>query len=157
MAADIPRVHRCATDEQCPCCAGGDGPRDHHSRRPRRADLPGKTRPGHKVGQELLPIGAARFKSRATVNRDNDPPSGEPLSIRTAWETAIRRARIDNFRFHDLRHSAASYLAMSGASLAEIAEVLGHKTLSMVKRYTHLSDTHTRSVVARMNQTIFGA
>jgi integrase len=56
----------------------------------------------------------------------------KPLDIRTAWEGARERSQIEDFRFHDLRHSAASYLAMSGASLAEIAEVLGHKTLSMV-------------------------
>ena len=41
---------------------------------------------------------------------------------------------------------------MSGATLAEIAEVLGHKTLAMVKRYSHLTEAHTRTVVERMNQ-----
>ncbi|MGB6994296.1 MAG: tyrosine-type recombinase/integrase, partial [Thermoanaerobaculia bacterium] len=61
-----------------------------------------------------------------------------------------------NFRFHDLRHSAASYLAMNGATLAEIAEVLGHKTLQMVKRYAHLTEQHTSRVVERMNRKIFG-
>jgi integrase len=86
-----------------------------------------------------------------------DPTGTKPCSIREAWEYAVKRAEIADFRFHDLRHSAASYLAMSGASLAEIAELLGHKTLSMVKRYTHLSEAHTRNVVARMNQAIFGA
>lgn len=45
---------------------------------------------------------------------------------------------------------------MNGASLAEIAEVLGHKTLQMVKRYAHLSDAHTGKVVANMNNKIFG-
>lgn len=70
---------------------------------------------------------------------------------RQAWETAVSEARLDDFRFHDLRHSAASYLAMSGATVAEIAEVLGHKTLAMVKRYSHLTEQHT-SVVRRMNE-----
>jgi integrase len=84
------------------------------------------------------------------------PHGKKPLSIRTAWETALRRADIKDFKFHDLRYSAASYLAMSGASLAEIAEILGHKTLSMVKRYTHLSESHTRSVVAKMTAAVFG-
>jgi len=79
-----------------------------------------------------------------------------PLNIRTSWNTAVSNAKIENFRFHDLRHSAASYLAMNGATLAEIAEVLGHKTLAMVKRYAHLSEAHTHSVVTRMNQKIFG-
>ena len=44
----------------------------------------------------------------------------------------------------------------AGASLAEIAEVLGHKTLTMVKRYAHLSESHTRGVVERMNRAVFG-
>ena len=76
--------------------------------------------------------------------------------IRAAWENALVDAKIEDFRFHDLRHSAASYLAMNGASLAEIAEVLGHKTLQMVKRYAHLSEAHTSKVVASMNKKIFG-
>lgn len=80
----------------------------------------------------------------------------KPAAIRDAWLAAIERAEIDDFRFHDLRHSAASYLAMNGATLAEIAEVLGHKTLQMVKRYAHHSDAHTSSVVASMNEKIFG-
>ncbi len=75
--------------------------------------------------------------------------------VRYAWYTALKRAGIKDCRFHDLRHSAASYLAMNGASLMEIAEVLGHKTLAMVKRYAHLSESHTRGVVERMNQRIF--
>lgn len=80
----------------------------------------------------------------------------KPIDIRTPWETALKRAEISDFKFHDLRHSCASYLAMNGASLAEIAEILGHKTLQMVKRYAHLSDAHTSKVVARMNEKIFG-
>lgn len=81
----------------------------------------------------------------------------KPMDIRTPWETALKMADISDFKFHDLRHSAASYLAMNGASLAEIAEVLGHKTLQMVKRYAHLSEAHTASVVEKMNQKIFGS
>jgi integrase len=72
------------------------------------------------------------------------------MDIRYAWEQARTRAGLEDFRFHDLRHSTASYLAMSGASLVEIAEVLGHKTLQMVRRYAHLSEAHTAGVVERM-------
>ena len=77
------------------------------------------------------------------------------MDIRKHWYDAVEAAGIEDFRFHDLRHSAASYLAMNGATLAEIAEVLGHKTLQMVKRYAHLSDQHTAAVVERMNKAIF--
>lgn len=80
----------------------------------------------------------------------------KPIDLRVPWLTALKNAVIDDFKFHDLRHSAASYLAMNGASLAEIAEVLGHKTLQMVKRYAHLSEGHTARVVESMNQKIFG-
>ena len=80
----------------------------------------------------------------------------KPMDLRTPWEQALKKAEILDFRFHDLRHSAASYLAMNGASLAEIAEVLGHKTLQMVKRYAHLSEGHTARVVESMNSKIFG-
>ena len=80
----------------------------------------------------------------------------KPMDIRTPWLTALKRANITDFRFHDLRHSAASYLAMNGATMAEIAEVLGHKTLQMVKRYAHLSEAHTAKIVAKMNESIFG-
>jgi len=80
----------------------------------------------------------------------------KPMDLHSPWTKALEEAEIEDFRFHDLRHSAASYLAMNGASLAEIAEVLGHKTLQMVKRYSHLSEAHTASVVEKMNNKIFG-
>lgn len=84
-------------------------------------------------------------------------PNGDwPIDIRSAWEVARIRAGLKGFRFHDLRHTTGSYLAMNGASLPEIAAVLGHKTYEMVKRYAHLSDQHTAGVVERMNEKIFG-
>jgi len=82
--------------------------------------------------------------------------SNQVTNFQFYWNQAVKKAKIQDFRFHDLRHSAASYLAMNGASLAEIAEVLGHKTLQMVKRYAHLSEAHTSKVVASMNKKIFG-
>jgi integrase len=81
---------------------------------------------------------------------------GKPLIIEDDWQKALKAAGIDNFRFHDLRHCTASYLAMNGATLPEIAGVLGHKSLQMVGRYAHLSEAHTAGVVERMNAKIFG-
>jgi integrase len=80
----------------------------------------------------------------------------KPLEMRAAFVAAVKRAKIENFRFHDLRHSAASYLAMGGATLPELAEILGHKTLQMVKRYAHLSDEHTAKVLKRLDEQLFG-
>lgn len=80
-----------------------------------------------------------------------------PMNFRSAWESALKRANIKNFCFHDLRHSCASYLAMNGARSSEIAAILGHKTLQMVKRYAHISQSHASKVVADMNNRIFNS
>jgi integrase len=79
----------------------------------------------------------------------------QPIDIRHSWYAALKLAGIDNFRWHDLRHSVASYLAMNGATLLEIADVLGHRQISMVKRYSHLSESHMRDVLDRMTGVIF--
>lgn len=80
----------------------------------------------------------------------------KPIDIKRPWEVAVAKAGIDDFRFHDLRHSAASYLAMNGASNRDLMEILGHKTLQMTSRYSHLSNSHVSSVVGSMNEKIFG-
>lgn len=72
-------------------------------------------------------------------------------SVRKPFERAVREARLEDFRFHDLRHTAASHLMMRGASLADVRAVLGHATLAMTMRYAHLSPEHLRSAVARLD------
>jgi integrase len=78
-----------------------------------------------------------------------------PVDIEVEFRRAMKRAGIQDFRFHDLRHTAASYMAMNGASLTEIGEILGHKTATVTKRYAHLTTQHSADVVARMNEKIF--
>ena len=121
-----------------------------------------ETKNGERRALPLGDLPRALLKTRAKVRRiDSDlvfpgrPPT-RPAQLRHAWQTALHTAGISDFHWHDLRHSAASYLAMNGASLQEIAAVLGHKTLAMVKRYSHLSEQHTAGVVNRMNAAIFG-
>jgi integrase len=80
----------------------------------------------------------------------------KPVDLRAPFVMALKQSAINDFCWHDLRHSFASELAMSGASLPELAAAMGHKTLNMVQRYAHLSDNHTASVVCRMNARIFG-
>ena len=75
---------------------------------------------------------------------------GEPKSFEREWQSLLVEAELQDFRFHDLRHSCASYLAMNGSMLTDIAAVLGHKTLAMVRRYAHLTDSHISSVVEKM-------
>lgn len=91
--------------------------------------------------------------SPLVFSREDQP---RPVHLRGPWAAVVKAAGLEDFRFHDLRHTAASYLAMSGASPGEIAAVLGHKTLAMVKRYAHLSDAHTAGVVAKLGERLFG-
>lgn len=70
--------------------------------------------------------------------------------VRTAFEAALTRAGITGFRFHDLRHTAASHLVMRGASLKDVQEILGHADLRMTNRYAHLSPAHLRGAVERL-------
>ena len=67
---------------------------------------------------------------------------GDTRSLRESWGRAIQTAEIKDFHWHDLRHTAASYLVMNGVSLVEVAKILGHRTLAMVARYAHLADEH---------------
>jgi integrase len=120
-----------------------------------------ETKNGERRGVPLAGKALELLRQHAKVRRLDTAllwPGKEPrkpLDMRPAWEEARRKAELIDFRFHDLRHSAASYLAMGGASLNEIAAVMGHKTLSMVQRYAHLSEQHTADVVAKMNARIF--
>lgn len=113
------------------------------------------TKNGDKRAVTLTPTVRARLSERQPKTGLVFHAPGEPerpLDPRGAFEAACERAGIEDFKWHDLRHTTASYLAMSGATLAEIAAVLGHKTLQMVKRYAHLSDAHVSGVIERMDQ-----
>jgi site-specific recombinase XerD len=70
--------------------------------------------------------------------------------IRRAVESALTKAGIKAFRFHDLRHTAASHLIMCGATLRDVQEILGHTDLKMTHRYAHLSPAHLPGAVERL-------
>ncbi len=110
-----------------------------------------QTKNGETRALPLVSTAFALLQERAKVRNLKDdrvfPPSAkakkaECLDLRQPWEKALKTAGIIDFHWHDLRHTAASYLAMSGVSLVEISKILGHRTMQMVSRYSHLSDGH---------------
>jgi integrase len=119
------------------------------------------TKNGDRRSVPIVPEVAALLREHGKVRQlGNDQVfvregASEVWLFDRAWYAALRAAKVKDFRFHDLRHSCASYLAMSGATTAEIAAVLGHRTLQMVKRYAHLSDQHTGQVIERMTRKYF--
>ncbi|MCR2831227.1 site-specific integrase [Acidithiobacillus ferrooxidans] len=80
----------------------------------------------------------------------------QPVDLRQPWEKALQAAGIEAFHWHDLRHTFASMAAMNGASLPELAALLGHKTLAMVQRYAHLSPGHTAALAERVASKMMG-
>jgi integrase len=126
----------------------------------RRVAVLHDTKNGDRRSVPIIPEVVQLLREHGKVRRlDNDliltPDSAEVWLFDKAWYAALKEAKIKDFRFHDLRHTAASYLAMSGASVPELAAVLGHKTLAMVKRYSHLSNQHVGEVVERMARKYF--
>jgi len=76
-------------------------------------------------------------------NKDGKPYG----NVRKSFFTACKKSGIINFRFHDLRHTFASQLVMSGVDLNTVRELLGHKSLEMTLRYSHLSPDHKKRAV----------
>ena len=73
---------------------------------------------------------------------------GHSLNLRKQWVAAIKLAEIEDFRWHDLRHSSASYMVRQGLDLRLVAELLGHRTLQMSMRYSHLAKEHLKSAIS---------
>ena len=90
----------------------------------------------------------SKFKQEESVlvfNSEIKP--SKPYNFFKLWKKALTQAEIKDFRFHDLRHTTASYLAQNGASLLEIADVLGHKQIQVTKRYAHLCIDHKQKLI----------
>jgi integrase len=76
------------------------------------------------------------------------------VSVRKAFQNALNIAGIKNFRWHDLRHTAASYLAMNGATQGELMAILGHRSPHMTRRYSHFSQDHLRRLLTKTTEIL---
>lgn len=119
-----------------------------------------KTKNGDKRPAPLAGEALKLLKARSKVRRiDNDlvfynKHTGGPYNYRQHWAAVKKTAGVTNFRFHDLRHLAASELAMAGVSLMQIGEVLGHRSAQMTKRYSHYSDQAIKGLGAVLSERI---
>lgn len=117
----------------------------------------GDTRTVH-LSKHVLDI-LRREKEKRIVMSEYFFPSMDgkrPADIKAAWEHAVKNAGLKNVCLHTLRHTVASHLSMSGFSVLEIGNILGHKSMSMVKRYSHLSTASTVKVLNTINEDFFG-
>lgn len=84
-----------------------------------------------------------------------DPLTGRPYKdIKRSFYTACKKAGITDFHFHDLRHTFASHLVMAAIDLTTVSRLLGHKSLTMTLRYSHLAPSHIAKAVKTLENTI---
>jgi len=76
--------------------------------------------------------------------------------VKRSFNSALKRAVIKDFRFHDLRHTFASHLVMTGIDLTTVSRLLGHKNLTMTLRYSHLAPEHMVRAVDLLDNTLNG-
>lgn len=83
---------------------------------------------------------------------------GKPISNANthAWKNALKRAGIEDFRWHDLRHTWASWHRMNGTPTYELQQLGGWKTGAMVERYAHLASDHLAKAAARLDSVMIG-
>lgn len=74
----------------------------------------------------------------------------------SAWNTGKRWAGITNFRFHDLRHTKASWLIQAGVPLSALQEMGGRESIEMVQRYAHLSPSHLTEQARKIDEVLVG-
>lgn len=118
-----------------------------------------------KTGAKVVPIGAPALVLLDSLPRIEGSPyvfaSGDgvrPLeSVRRVWDAVRLAAKLDDVRFHDLRHSFASFLAEQGESLLLIGSLLGHRDVSTTQRYAHLVDDRRRAAADATAGRLAGA
>jgi len=108
--------------------------------------------------QRQIPINETVKNILFSVRKNPDSPyvfnsfEGKPFSdIKKSFSTALKKSGINEFRFHDLRHTFASQLVMSGVDLNTVRELLGHKSMAMTLRYAHLSCDHKKRAVKALD------
>jgi site-specific recombinase XerD len=113
----------------------------------------GKTGRRHIVANETA-IAALRKLHTRSGEKEFVCPDNDGSAVRD-WRTwlfaAAKKAKVENFHWHDLRHTFASRLVMAGVDIRTVQELLGHKSIVMTMRYAHLSADHRKAAVAKMN------
>lgn len=106
-----------------------------------------------KIYQELM-----KFQKVRNIKSDylwTTKDGKKLIDMHVRFYKALEHSKIKKCRFHDLRHTLSSHMAMNGASLLDIASVTGHKTMQMVKRYSHLTKKHTAALLQSTTDVMF--
>jgi integrase len=93
------------------------------------------------------PLDKPKTEDPAAVTKTKRAALGRWHDLKRSFATACRKAKLQDFRFHDLRHTFASQLVMAGVDLTTVSRLLGHASLTMTLRYSHLAPDHLKGAV----------
>jgi len=106
----------------------------------------------------IIPINDTLYHELKKIKREScdefvfSNRNGDPFgNVRKSFERALKIANITDFTFHDLRHTFASHLVMSGCNLRAVQQLMGHKDIKMTMRYSHLSKEHLQEAVSKLD------
>lgn len=104
--------------------------------------------------KELFSL-SKKSKGEYVFSDENGLPYGD---IKKSFLKALNQAKIEDFRFHDLRHTFGSYLVMQGVNLKTVQQIMGHKDIRMTMRYAHLSPEYVQKAVETLDKvwSLFG-
>jgi integrase len=130
----------------------------HKNRKKRLHPLMSRTKQALQLWLSHLKAGRIRLGMSVKVTENVFCRiNGEPIRrFDKAWRSACRIAGFEDLHFHDLRHTYCSNLYMSGASLLDVQDMIGHSDLDIVERYIHLSIVHRQEVQNRMKGYLEG-
>jgi integrase len=84
-------------------------------------------------------LSTLRYGKRNHLVFPSPANGGRIITLKRSFATTLKKAGIEDFRFHDLRHTAASWMMQGGADLYAVQKILGHASISTTQRYAHLS------------------
>jgi integrase len=106
----------------------------------------------------VIPINKTLYEELSTLSQESKGEyvfpgeDGHPLkSVKKAFSSALKKSGIEDFTFHDLRHTFASHLVMKGTDIRTVQQLMGHKDIKMTMRYSHLSPEYVQEAVERLN------
>ena len=100
-----------------------------------------------------VPISSKLMEVLNSLSRDSEyvfvnQNTGEPYNdIKNSFHTVLKKANIENFRFHDFRHTAATRMLEKGADIRTVQEILGHSSVVITQRYTHSTPQYKKKAI----------
>lgn len=105
--------------------------------------------------QHTVKLPPALRAALSTLSKERKGKVFDTKNFRKQFERAVDRAELEDFRFHDLRHTCATWMRMAGADLADICEALGHSSVAVTMRYAHIEPEHHITAFDRISDRVW--